>query len=723
MSQLQSAVHLTHAEFIIEESARKHQSYFFINTQQLFMKKNMPSEKGPAGVKAEERSLMKPTKAPAPKEDSEETPYQYPAWYANKDVNNKSLEDQGNCASDWFLNYLSPLLRLGSLKVLEIEDIGVPSQEDRAYLAFETMVDSWAKEVSRTNDINLVRKKTHDDKIAKLSNEKKVKAEPFVKTDSDVARALITAFGPWKVMIAIGYYILSALIQFIPVLILEDLVKYFERMETGTPHETLVHPWLEVVALGIVPFFASVLQTRSQVIFQHMAVFVRTAVSTLLYKKSLSVSAAGRACTSTGQVVNMMSNDTTQLQRFIQFGGMTLVAPLQIVISLMLIYRQVGPATFVGIGFMVFLAPVNIIVFSVVGKMRRKVLKYSDLRVKMMNEILSGIRIIKFYAWEKPFKKEVGVLRDKELKALTNLAYVSAVGFSLILLSAPIIQPILVFLAYINIQDEPLSASTAFTTVALFNIMRFPFAFLPMGMLQFIQSRISLRRLGNYLQLPELEKYVISEPHPDDDDDDDFVDKSPLGDVGASVSMKNCTFSWTNHNADLIPIDAKEKKKERRGSNSSRGSKKERRGSNSSRGSVSSTGSGIAEEGAALIDIETIRNISVKINAGELVAVVGAVGSGKSSFLAAILGEMEPLNGSKVYIPRTTEQIKEANFVSYCSQTPWVVNDTLRGNILFGREFDQERYDEVIEACALLDDLAVLPSGDKTEIGEKGRFF
>ena len=96
----------------------------------------------------------------------------------------------------------------------------------------------------------------------------------------------------------------------------------------------------------------------------------------------------------------MMSNDMTQLQRFIQFGGMTLVAPIQIVVALVLIYCQVGDATWVGVAFMVALAPVNVVVFSVVGKMRRKVLKYSDLRVKMMNEILAGIRIIKFYAWE-----------------------------------------------------------------------------------------------------------------------------------------------------------------------------------------------------------------------------------------------------------------------------------------------------------------------------------
>ena len=75
-----------------------------------------------------------------------------------------------------------------------------------------------------------------------------------------------------------------------------------------------------------------------------------TAVSTLPYEKSLSVSAAGRAATSTGQVVNMRSDDTSQLQRFIQFGGMTMVAPLQIIISLILIYQQVGNATWVGVG-------------------------------------------------------------------------------------------------------------------------------------------------------------------------------------------------------------------------------------------------------------------------------------------------------------------------------------------------------------------------------------
>jgi len=658
-------------------------------------------------------------------------------------VKTQSLEDQSSCLSDWFLSYLDPLLKYGSAHVIDADDIGVPSERDRAGPCFELARTLWGQEMERVAKINAGKRDKYDAKVAKMSDEKRKKAKPFRPVEPSVARILLRGYGRGKCALAMLLYVCSALLNFVPVLLLNDLVSFFEA---GAPMDawrgiTTVHPWVEVVGLGLLPLLVSLLQTRSQVIFQHFAVFVRTAVSTLLYEKSLSVSAAGRAATSTGQVVNMMSNDTSQLQRFLQFGGMTMVAPLQIIIALILIYQQVGNATWVGVGFMVALAPVNVVVFSVVGKMRRKVLKYSDLRVKMMNEILAGIRIIKFYAWERPFSREVGKLRDSELKALTRLAYVSAVGFSLILLSAPIIQPILVFLTYINIQDEPLSAATAFTTVALFNIMRFPFAFLPMGMLQFIQSRISLRRLAKYLQLPELEKYVVAEPHPDTAPD------APGAQVG-SITIKDASFAWTS--GDKIgPIDeaaekAKKKKNRRQSKkmrrNSSKGSEMdemERRKSASAdalqkmRRKSASVGSNLDELGTTdhtYADVErgpdsyiTLRDITCDIAPGQLVAIVGTVGSGKSSLLSAVLGEMEAVNDSKVYVPRdNAEHETNSDFISYCAQSPWVVNDTLRGNILFGRKYNKERYDEVIEACALLDDLGVLPAGDKTEIGEKG---
>lgn len=359
---------------------------------------------------------------------------------------------------------------------------------------------------------------------------------------------------------------------------------------------------------------------------------------------------------------------------------------------------------------MIFLAPVNMIVFSIVSKQRREVLKYSDLRVKTMNEILAGIRIIKFYAWERPFGKEVGSIRGKELAALTKLAYTSAIGFSLILMSAPLIQPILVFLTYVSIQDSPLTAAKAFTTVALFNLMRFPFAFLPMGLLQYIQSKIALRRLERYLDLPELPDYVDHSPPLSDDD-------SP----GGSITIRNGSFSWVDPDAKPIrPVNEVKPKRESRRQSRRRSSatKVEDTASSDlamrySAHSIASTGTE-ASHGPTI----TLQDITCEIKAGSLVAVVGPVGSGKSSLLSAILGEMEPIQGSKVYVPRPSDS--GPGFVSYCTQTPWVVNDTLRGNILFGREFDQQRYDEVVNACALLDDMSVLPAGDLTEIGERG---
>eukprot|EP00978_Attheya_sp_CCMP212_P023150 scaffold70236_cov57-Attheya_sp.AAC.1 len=647
----------------------------------------------------------------------------------------ESLEDRAGVVSDWLLSYLTPLLRQGASKVLEQEDVGVPSKRDEADLAFALVQVTWKAELQTCDTRNKADRAKYDARIDRMSEARRKKAKPFRAREPSVYKALVAGFGGWKVVFAIFLYIISALLTFIPVLILEDLVKFFEAGGTTDNYQGYMNPWGLVAILAVLPVFVSVLQTRNQVIMAHCAVFVRTAVSTLLYEKSLTVSAGGRARTSTGQVVNMMSNDTTQLQRFLQFVGMTIVAPLQIIVSLVLIYGQVGNATWVGVGFMVFLAPINIVVFSIVGKMRRKVLKYSDLRVKMMNEILNGIRIIKFYAWEKPFAKEVAKLRDAELRALTKMAYVSAIGFSMVLLSAPIIQPILVFLTYINIQDEPLSASTAFTTVALFNIMRFPFAFMPMGLLQYIQSKISLRRLGTYLLLPELQPYAMDTPHPDHAADPN----SPGCQVG-SVTMKDSSFSWVDPKAPPPPpekVSKKERRKSRRSSSTKGGDTSMASSVHSlqSQYSAASMHNGEDEEqNGNPPDNITLRDITCTIEAGSLVAVVGTVGSGKSSFLSAILGEMEALNDSKVYIPRPEsvssspspstsnddEPAASRNFMSYCSQSPWVVNDTLRDNVLFGRPFDQDRYDQVLQACALNDDLSVLPAGDMTEIGERG---
>jgi len=663
----------------------------------------------------------------------------------------RSLEDKANVFELWWMSYLNPLLELGSRKVLDSGDVGTPSRNDRADRAFQSAKAAWDEEVEmcRIHNEPLIelqaerdaqKRQEHQEEptVGASDDEKKNKEpKPIVLKQPSISMSLVYSFGTRQIVLAIIYQIIASLLAFVPVLILNDLVVYFETYESDQRHETMVNPWVQVVALGVIPLIVSLLQTRHNAIMAHLGIFVRTAVSTLLYRKALTVSAAGRAMTSTGQVVNMMSNDTMQLQRFLQFAGFTIIAPLQIIISLVLIYKQVGNATWVGIAYMVLLMPINTWVFAVVGKMRRKVLKHSDSRVKMMNEILTGIRIIKFYAWERPFGKEVERVRGMEMDALTKMSYVVAVGFSIILLSTPIVQPIFVFVTYVNIQDEPLTAATAFTTVALFNLMRFPFAFMPMGLLQFIQSMISLRRLERYLMLPELTPYVLDEyPSASSDGNDSPHSIKQSG----SITIQNGSFGWIDPDGPVIqPIqeEVRSKKKEKEERAKRKAAKRaSRKSSNatvnteSNAGSVSSVDQSLEALSASSVSTEesgvekvlaiTLRDITMHIRPGSLVAVVGTVGSGKSSLLSAILGEMESIGNSKVYLPRTESEKDVNGYVSYCTQSPWVINETLRGNILFGRPYDEERYERILSVCALLDDIAVLPAGDATEIGERG---
>jgi hypothetical protein len=266
-------------------------------------------------------------------------------------VMERSLEDGAGIFSLWTLTFLNPLLSLGSRKVLDSDDIGVPSSQDDAERAYQAAKQAWQgqqeKCALRNNKIKAKHQARLDACSTQEARDKIPPLSPKKLKEPSMSFALVTSFGKWRLILAMTYYVISALLGFVPVLILNDLVRYFEHVATGGTSDDYdgswySYPWGEVAALGVVPLLISALQTRYGATMSHCGVFVRTAVSMMLYKKSLRVSAAGRAKTSTGQVVNMMSNDTMQLQRFLQFGGMTIVAPIQIIVALVLIYGQVS---------------------------------------------------------------------------------------------------------------------------------------------------------------------------------------------------------------------------------------------------------------------------------------------------------------------------------------------------------------------------------------------
>lgn len=226
---------------------------------------------------------------------------------------------------------------------------------------------------------------------------------------------------------------------------------------------------------------------------------------------------------------------------------------------------------------------------------------------------------------------QIASIRSRELVILRQMAYTFGIGFTLIMSAAPVVLPVLIFYSYVRMGNE-LDAATAFTTISLFNILQFPFVFLPMGLSNYSQASVSVQRMLSFFQLEELQEYV---------------DDSPDGEM--VLGMQNASLSWVKSEtaAAANKVNAQEEKKE-----------------NYSKIPTTTDNKLIptdtdevanAEEGVNR-SVHTLTDVSFSIKKGQLVAIVGPVGSGKSSLLSGLLGELNLNSGS----------VRLAGSVAYC---------------------------------------------------------
>ncbi|XP_046739576.1 multidrug resistance-associated protein 1 isoform X5 [Diprion similis] len=369
---------------------------------------------------------------------------------------------------------------------------------------------------------------------------------------------------------------------------------------------------------------------------------IRTALIAAIYRKALRMSNAARKESTVGEIVNLMSVDAQRFMDLTAYINMIWSAPLQIVLALYFLWGTLGPSVLAGLAVMIILIPVNALIANKVKTLQIRQMKCKDERVKLMNEVLNGIKVLKLYAWEPSFEQQILKIRNKEIQVLKEAAYLNA-GTSFIWSCAPFLVSLVSFATFVLSDEENVLDSTkAFVSLSLFNILRFPLSMLPMMISNMVQTSVSVKRINKFMNSEELDPNNVqhdpSEPHP--------------------LVIENGTFTWN--------VDESDK--------------------------------------------PTLRNINLHVQQGHLVAFVGSVGSGKSSLVSALLGEMDRLGG----------KVNTKGSIAYVSQQAWIQNATLQDNILFGKSLDKSLYNRVIEACALKPDLEMLPAGDKTEIGEKG---
>ncbi|KAJ7401505.1 multidrug resistance-associated protein 1 [Pitangus sulphuratus] len=508
--------------------------------------------------------------------------------------------------------WITGLMIQGYRSPLEAKDLWSLNKDDKSEEIVPGLARNWAKEWSKTKrrPLDMLYAPKKQQKSSDSNGDVTEEAEALIikpsqkSAEASLFKVLYKTFGPYFLM-SFLFKAIHDLLMFAGPEILKLLLNFVNNKAA---------PDWQGYFYTVLLFVCACLQTLILHQYFHICFVtgmrLKTAIVGVIYRKALVITNSARKTSTVGEIVNLMSVDAQRFMDLATYINMIWSAPLQVILALYLLWQNLGPSVLAGVAVMILLVPINAVMAMKTKTYQVAQMKSKDNRIKLMNEILNGIKVLKLYAWELAFREKV---------ALSTFA------------------------VYVTIdKTNVLDAQKAFVSLALFNILRFPLNILPMVISNIVEASVSLKRLRVFLSHEEL--------------DPDSIIRGPTTEAEGCIVVKNATFSWSKTDPPLL------------------------------------------------------NSINFTVPEGSLVAVVGQVGCGKSSLLSALLGEMDKKEGYVV--------VKGS--VAYVPQQAWVQNATLEDNIIFGREMNESRYKRVIEACALLPDIEILPSGDKTEIGEKG---
>ncbi|CAO3645419.1 unnamed protein product [Cunninghamella blakesleeana] len=414
-------------------------------------------------------------------------------------------------------------------------------------------------------------------------------------------------------------------------------------------------------------------------------------------KKNKKKDDSTQIVSTTGNIINLMSTDSKKIGDFAGYLFILWSSPFELLIGLYLLYGLLGLSSLVGILVMLLSVPITHYISKLFTKSLDKIMIARDKRGSVVNEVLRGIRQIKFFAWEHRWKEKILKLRNDEMKYLFNIClcnFVTNATWN----GLPILVIIAAFSSFTILEGKELTPSIAFTSMYLYSLLRFQLTNIPENIIEFIRASVSLRRIEAYLQQED-----IQEPN----ESDTIHNQSEI------IGFENATIEWISiHSSD-------------------------------SQSSSSSSSSDFS-----------LRNINAIFPKNKLSLICGPTGSGKTLMLLGLLSEAICTKGS-IYFPHTpiATQVTDAfedmechsamihpnnnnnnsnedndnndtwildHRVAYVSQSPWLQNATIRENILFGLPFIEERYLSTLWACGLNPDLDILSDADLTEIGERG---
>ncbi|KAG7207748.1 hypothetical protein KM043_009360 [Ampulex compressa] len=599
----------------------------------------------------------------------------------------RNPEERANLISRLFFWWSKELFWKGAHKDLQQSDLYHVVTSDESERLTDRLERYWKLELERpkmidyTEDLN--------------GNKKRVKR----KKTARLHVALIRAFWVEYACVGAVYGFLTLVLQIVQPLLQGLIISYFDVNAKGqnvTNAQALAYAGCLIVCIIMSIFILHQTSAYSQ----RIGMRVRVACSSLVYRKTLQLSSAALTQTTGGQIINLLSNDVNRFDQLLVYLHYIWIMPIQLAIIAYIMWDKVGNFAFIGVGMILFLSvPFNTIFTIASQRLRRIIANLTDTRIQFTDELVAGIQVIKMYAWEIPFAKIVSNTRKVEIKKIQLASYVRAIYVGIMVITERVTL-YLTLVPYV-LMGNTLHASVTYILASYFNVLQLSGAlFFPQALLMYGETMISIKRLEEFLLLEEVE-------------DEDISVKwrnvsNGIGRIGSDIELKRKQITLPKYEK-FSSEDLHEVRPDN---------------------PVSVNLDRVCANWSSNQLPPTLCNISMNVKSGQLCALVGAVGSGKSSLLHLLLREI-PLGAGTIRLLQNshvdTRHDKRGYVtdnpnlrISYASQEPWLFGGTVRENILFGQPFERSRYVAVTRACALTRDFRQLPYGDMSVVGERG---
>lgn len=454
------------------------------------------------------------------------------------------------------------------------------------------------------------------------------------------------------------------------------------------PNESVVRRGLPfAVTIFVAAVVAAFAQHRQIHLSKKSGIVVRTALITKIYQHALKLSSTGKTGLTSGEVTNLVATDTQKIFEVFEEGQNLWSTPVFIVIVAALLWIVMGPELIVGVIVLIAFVPVVQKIVQTMLKIRKKRAILVDYRINIISSMLQGIHVTKLNHYESKVLDRVSEVRTREMQLVSFVLGLWHVfflfpesvfntllsklrselfmwGWTLVsAVSSPLIATAASFSCYALIRkDNIITPSSAFAVLLLFSVLRFPINLGARLVGKLAQAIDSAHRISDFLQRETRSGNLLGTS-------DSLHRDSPL------VKLRNATFVAGNQNSDSTS-DLKGNLREDSGDHNFK-----------------------------------VRNIGLTVNQSQVCAVVGRIGSGKSLLLQGLLGEL---------CSESTSEVSLHGTIGYAAQVPFILNATLRDNVLFGSSYDKERYGRALVACCLEQDIQQFPGGDMCQIGERG---